>query len=346
MIGMVNRSEVELSVGPFSLNPDRNAAVDFTSPILYDNEIILTPRPVLENDLQGFFKPYPWNVWLLIICSLFLMALMLIGFEIVANKMKMSQTSDVPNKAFMFVFQTLMKGSSWIPDTDGGRFLAATWLLATIILISAYSGILVAMLTLPKVIIPIDSIDDLVHQNDIQWKLMLNTHTTKVLQESKEESRRLAFERKSGFLRDCNENRTELVEGKFAAICPQIRAKQILMWDYSNTRKCRVYIAKERVNFDMLAFALRRGSPYFKRVNRVIRAVHESGIYSQIMKKFYPSPTKCIESPTHDKPSGIAPLNIYSLGGPFLLLTGGLVFSSLVCLMEIAFYRRVEFQSV
>ncbi|XP_066976901.1 probable glutamate receptor [Macrobrachium rosenbergii] len=252
------------------------------------------------------------------------MALMLMVFETVAKKIVDLRTNDIFDKSFMFVLQTIAnKGSTWAPNLDAGRTLIAAWLLSAIILIAAYSGILVAMLTLPKVVITIDSIDDLVHQKGIPWKLLLNTHTTRMLQESRDESRRLAFVRSSGFIVDCDNNKTELAEGKYAAICPRLRAKKVIMWDYSNTGKCRMYIAKERVNFNMQAFALRKGSPYSKKINRAIRAIHEGGIYSQIVNKHYPSPTKCLQSPTHDKPSGIEPLDIYSLGGPFLLLAAG-----------------------
>ena len=36
---------------------------------------------------------------------------------------------------------------------------------------SSYSGILTAMLSLPRVTIPIDSLEDLVAQDDLPWKL-------------------------------------------------------------------------------------------------------------------------------------------------------------------------------
>lgn len=58
-----------------------------------------------------------------------------------------------------------------MPMGDGGRLLVTTWLLASLVFMSSYSGILTAMLTVPRVTIPIDSLADLVAQDDLSWRL-------------------------------------------------------------------------------------------------------------------------------------------------------------------------------
>lgn len=49
--------------------------------------------------------------------------------------------------------------------------LVTIWLLASLVFMSSYGGILTAMLTVPRVTIPIDSLADLVTQNDLPWRL-------------------------------------------------------------------------------------------------------------------------------------------------------------------------------
>lgn len=61
-------------------------------------------------------------------------------------------------------------GSEWLPRRDEGRLLVTTWLLASLVFMSSYSGILTAMLTVPRVTIPIDSIADLVRQSQLPWR--------------------------------------------------------------------------------------------------------------------------------------------------------------------------------
>lgn len=62
-------------------------------------------------------------------------------------------------------------GSEWMPQHDAGRVLVTTWLMASLVFMSSYGGILTAMLTVPRVIIPIDSLADLVAQDDLPWRL-------------------------------------------------------------------------------------------------------------------------------------------------------------------------------
>ncbi|XP_063840061.1 uncharacterized protein LOC135088929 [Scylla paramamosain] len=62
-------------------------------------------------------------------------------------------------------------GSEWVPPHDAGRVLLTTWLLASMVFMSSYEGILVAMLTFPRVMIPIDSLTDLVYQDHLPWRL-------------------------------------------------------------------------------------------------------------------------------------------------------------------------------
>lgn len=61
--------------------------------------------------------------------------------------------------------------TEWLPRTDGSRMLVVTWLLASLVFMSSYSGILTAMLTVPRVTIPIDSLQDLVTQTKMPWRL-------------------------------------------------------------------------------------------------------------------------------------------------------------------------------
>lgn len=61
--------------------------------------------------------------------------------------------------------------TEWLPETDGSRLIVVTWMLASFVFMSSYSGILTAMLTVPRVTIPIDSLQDLVTQTRMPWRL-------------------------------------------------------------------------------------------------------------------------------------------------------------------------------
>ena len=58
-----------------------------------------------------------------------------------------------------------------IPATDTGRVFVGTWLLAALIIDTAYSGVLTSLLTIPTVRVPVDSLDDLVSYGKLPWAI-------------------------------------------------------------------------------------------------------------------------------------------------------------------------------
>ena len=58
-----------MALGPFNPSLERRQAADFSIPYLITQQVILLPRPRIENDLAGFLKPFAWNVRILFIFS-------------------------------------------------------------------------------------------------------------------------------------------------------------------------------------------------------------------------------------------------------------------------------------
>ena len=58
-----------------------------------------------------------------------------------------------------------------LPKWNFIRFYVGIVVLGSFVLLKSYGGNLTASLTVPKVTIPIDSLEDLVSQNAIPWKM-------------------------------------------------------------------------------------------------------------------------------------------------------------------------------
>ncbi|KAG7156380.1 Glutamate receptor U1-like 4 [Homarus americanus] len=67
MVGMVHRNEVEFALGPFTVTPQREGAIDFTLAVHSDNQAIFMVRPGLQNDITGFLKPFTLEVKLRVV---------------------------------------------------------------------------------------------------------------------------------------------------------------------------------------------------------------------------------------------------------------------------------------
>ncbi|XP_042239273.1 uncharacterized protein LOC121878749, partial [Homarus americanus] len=122
--------------------------------------------------------------------------------------------------------------SDWMPKKDGGRLIVTTWLLASLVFMSSYGGILTAMLTVPRVTIPIDSLADLVSQSDLPWRLEAGSMMFQYFQESEDKVRRKVFTDTAGTFPDCWASREDIASGEFAAICDRTTMKKAMSWDF------------------------------------------------------------------------------------------------------------------
>ncbi|XP_076348378.1 glutamate receptor-like isoform X4 [Tachypleus tridentatus] len=74
MIGMLQRNEVDIAVGPFAATYDRFQVTRFSTPIYNDNLRILTGRPQTHQGFFSFWKALHWKVWAAIFVTMLLMS--------------------------------------------------------------------------------------------------------------------------------------------------------------------------------------------------------------------------------------------------------------------------------
>ncbi|MPC24168.1 Glutamate receptor ionotropic, delta-1 [Portunus trituberculatus] len=214
--------------------------------------------------------------------------------------------------------------SEWLPPHDAGRVLVTTWLLASLVFMSSYGGILTAMLTVPRVTIPIDSMYDLVAQNDMPWKVEGGSMLYQYFQEATEGARREVFLRSSGTFKDCWEARQDLADGKYAGFCDDVTMIKVMAWDFETSGSCNVYIAREKVISSVWkGVGFKRNSPYMSRVNDVILTLQQAGLVDIWLQEQIGTVPHCLRPPSTDRQDGISPLDMEAFGGPFLVLVGG-----------------------
>ncbi|KAK3895457.1 hypothetical protein Pcinc_000799 [Petrolisthes cinctipes] len=166
-------------------------------------------------------------------------------------------------------YRSIFLGSHWLPRMDSGRLLVLTWLLASLVFMTSYSGILTSMLTVPRITIPIDSLADLVAQSDLPWKLEAGTIMSNILADSTKPEYQETLRRMNGTIYGCWPSREDLVEGKFAAICDKTSEKKVMSWDFSTTGQCHLYITSETIYFSQMSMAFRINSSYLAGTDRM-----------------------------------------------------------------------------
>ncbi|ROT65059.1 carbonate dehydratase, eukaryotic-type [Penaeus vannamei] len=206
--------EVEMAVGPFAVSRARETVCDFSEPVYSENMAVLM-------------------VWLLTLAAT--LSVCLAFYSVVkceANLFGLSRAKPW-GEAVMWVIKALTQESTTgLPATDGARVVVATWLLASLVFMSSYSGILTAMLTVPRVTIPIDSVEDLVSQGDLPWRLEAGSMMYQYYQEATEGVRKQVFDGHEGTFQDCWAAREPISRGEFAGICDVTTMKKAMSWDF------------------------------------------------------------------------------------------------------------------
>ncbi|XP_069943816.1 glutamate receptor ionotropic, kainate glr-3-like [Cherax quadricarinatus] len=325
MMGLVHRNEVEFALGPFAVTPQRADAIDFSVAVHSDNQAIITVRPGIQKDMKAFLKPFTMEVWLLIILSLVTICIAMVLLEVREGQIFGFTTRRVVAKAVMWMLQTLTRENpKWLPKWDGCRLIVITWILVSFVFTTCYSGILTAMLTVPRVTIPIDSLSDLVAQHRLPWRLESGAIMLTYLQESDDKVRRKAFSKMSGTISDCWSSRQSIASGKFSAICDETTMKKAISWDFSTTGQCHLYIAREKVYSNlMMCLAFKINSTYLEKANKIIMRVKESGLLEQWMRTEITNTSQCLRPPSSDQRDGRSALSLEALIGPFLVLAAG-----------------------
>ncbi|XP_045118453.1 glutamate receptor-like [Portunus trituberculatus] len=220
MVGMLLREEVDFALGPFFLSDSREKVADFTASFYYDSYYIVSQRPIASSDPSGIIKTFHPQVWLLVAVCMAVVGVVMMAM--------MWLTERLPGNGDRLVCPT-----SWLPENASGRLMVTVWVLSSLVIASVYRGNVTAMLTLPKIAVPIDSITDLTKQNRLPWKLE-HGGLENFLLKSKDKAMQKMGTEYSGFIPSCWSARREILAGEFATACDKTSTMTMMAWDFRN----------------------------------------------------------------------------------------------------------------
>ncbi|XP_068212546.1 probable glutamate receptor [Palaemon carinicauda] len=333
MIGLCHRNEVDMALGPFSITYLRSLIIDYSVPVYIDNSGIFLPRPTRERDLASFAKPFAWKVWIALFLTILGSMVLGVAMEWFIRQwgtMKFEHNTQLfrgktwPLLTFKpdwLIRLLLLEAVEIPPMIVTGRLFLGTWMLVALILSSAYQGVLTSLLAVPKVEIPVDSIQDLVDYGKIPWA---NEYGTSLHQ--------FFGDAKSGILKEindkaflvtaCYDERHRMKVEKFAIFCDFFSMEKIISDDYGETGQCNYYIAKESIWASSFAFAFPKNSSIIPHFNKQVTMMKEGGIISRYRQEFTSNATACMVKPGKEGGYSTLVLSLSDFGGIFLLFLG------------------------
>ncbi|XP_069166158.1 probable glutamate receptor [Procambarus clarkii] len=331
MIGMCQRQEVDMALGPFSITYVRSKIIDNSVPLYVDNFGIFLPRPRLERDLAGFIKPFPWEVWTLLFVLLATTAVLGIFMKWLGELRRLPGTNDNNDfRSSWFIKTLLVETIVTSPKLTIGRVLEGSWLISALILGSAYQGVLTSMLAAPRIPVPVNSLQDLVHYGRLPWGVESGTALQQLLGDAKsgiyKKVSEGAFQITSLFI-----EKTHMKEKKFAILCDFFSMKQVMSEDYSKTGRCNYYIAQEVIISTSMAFVFPKGSVLVPHINKWLVMMKESGLVNRNLDELVSNATTCMVPPGKEFGVSTHVLSLADFIGVFLLLVAGMAKCVLTC---------------
>ncbi|XP_064595414.1 glutamate receptor ionotropic, kainate 4-like [Liolophura sinensis] len=340
MIGMVQRGEAEMAIGPFTITSLREQVIDFTVPFSEGSTGIMTLSPGYQAKKSLFqtLKPYSAQVWISVLCSVFLVGFVSLlvnrytPFQMTpeARPFQQKYESSLEDNMWMVYSSVTEQGIQHSPRAVSGRCLIGFWWLFTILLVATYTANLAAFLTISLPPPPINNMGELVAQDAMLPFIEAGSSFETFFKESRTELYQKAWSRMKEAPRvSLEEEVLNLIRtGKYA----YVGDKPVL--DSLSSESCFTFsVAAESFDFVGYGFVLSEGAAYAHIVNPFIHQMQEAGLVEKWRKKWWGQPSHCLH-PHDDK---VNSLGLDSLGGLFLSYAGIIALASGCLVLKIAF---------
>lgn len=187
MIRELIEKRSDIALGSLWVMAEREKVVDFTVPY-YDlvGLTIMMLKTKTSTSLFKFLTVLENEVWLCILVSYFVTSFLMWVFDrwspySYQNNREKYQNDEEKREFNMreclwFCMTSLTpQGGGEAPKNLSGRLVAATWWIFGFIIIASYTANLAAFLTVSRLEIPIETLDDLSKQYKIQYAPTLNS---------------------------------------------------------------------------------------------------------------------------------------------------------------------------
>ncbi|XP_050727640.1 glutamate receptor ionotropic, kainate 5-like isoform X2 [Eriocheir sinensis] len=329
MVGMVNRKEADLALGPFGRTENRAQAVDFTPSFFFDYRCILASKGTAEVDPWCFLYVLAPPLWIGLLgagLAVWTAAMLLTakprgvclgwrGVRTLFSQMQVITNQDV----------------TWTTVGWSERAVLGGWVVVAAVVGWAYAGHLTSLLAVRRAPTPVQSLQDLLQRPD----LGVSVKTDTVLAEAMAVSHKSRFWPGSLFDADLMH---QVKRGEQVVVTTSLLADTLMAHDFITTTTCHFY--KSRQNFIATNHCMigQKGSPLTPLITSRVTGIVEAGLYKYWLAAHVPRPRECHRPPS--SATAMTSLSLHNLWGMAVVLVGGLGLATAVFCIELVVGRR------
>ncbi|KAL5271529.1 hypothetical protein ACHWQZ_G001969 [Mnemiopsis leidyi] len=240
---------------------------------------------------------------------------------------------NMSNSAWLVIASLLQQGPvEGAPYCMSGRAILSVWWFFMMILIAMYTANLAAFLTVTRMRVGINGVEDLLYQNKLKWGTVSSTSPQTLLNGSnKDEYKAIADKLEN--VKSADEGFERVKRGDYAFIY------ESALLEFMVQRTCDLVIAGEKFSKFGFAFGFPPNSPYLDLFNNVILKFRESSDLETAWEEIKKSgeAKQCGGKSNKDSSQSTSKLDMNNLSGLFTVIALGIVTSFLFLIAEYTF---------
>ena len=317
----------------FLVTSTRERVVQMTKPILNTGISIMIKKPEKQQPgVFSFLEPLSSAIW---VCTLFAYCGTAVCMWILCRLNNGEMVTPFRNSFWSALCALLGLGGEFSPKSFSGRLLATVWYFFCLILISSYTANMTAFLTIERLEVPIESAEDLVRQDRIQYGTLNSGSTKGFFMTSVNPLYQKMWEvmnatQPSVFVANTKEGveRVRNSAGRYAFFL-----ESVMNAFYNQRRPCNTMQVGPLLDSKGYGIVTPLGSTYAADLNYAVLYLKEIGVVQQLVTKWWYDKGECPQD--NSKQSDVSgALKLNNITGVFFILIGGLVLGIIISTIE------------
>ncbi|XP_059873114.1 glutamate receptor ionotropic, kainate 4 isoform X1 [Delphinus delphis] len=348
MVGELIARKADLAVAGLTITAEREKVIDFSKPFMtLGISILYRVHMGRRPGYFSFLDPFSPGVWLFMLlaylavsCVLFLVA-RLTPYEwytphpcaqgrcnLLVNQYSLGNSLWFPVGGFM------QQGSTIAPRALSTRCVSGVWWAFTLIIISSYTANLAAFLTVQRMDVPIESVDDLADQTAIEYGTIHGGSSMTFFQNSRYQTYQRMWnymysKQPSVFVKSTEEGIARVLNSNYAFLL------ESTMNEYYRQRNCNLTQIGGLLDTKGYGIGMPVGSVFRDEFDLAILQLQENNRLEILKRKWWEG-GKCPKEEDH-RAKGLGMENI---GGIFVVLICGLIVAIFMAMLEFLWTLR------
>nr|WVD93703.1 ionotropic receptor 93a [Graphosoma rubrolineatum] len=345
VVHLIQNKKVLLGAAAFTVTEKRKKSLNFTLTIRTENYAFLVARPKELSRALLFIQPFTPDTWQCIVAAVLIMTPLLNFVHRVSpfyehySQREKGGYMKMMNCFWYLYGALLQQGGGIMPEANSGRLVIGTWWLVVLVLVTTYSGNLVAFLTFPKMDKIISNVDQLMERRgEVTWGMPEDSTLHIILKSTDNDKLNDLSESAQLHPKVTQEIINQIRKGEHVYIDRKSILLYIMKQELQTTNQCSLSIGDEEFLAEQLAMVVSPSSPYLELINKQIYKMHQVGLIDKWMIDYLPTKDRCWSN-TLSSESQTHTVNLDDMQGSFFLLFLGVALGFILIIGELLFKK-------